>query len=411
MRAYRHLFGFRGVPRLVLALIASRLAAPILNLSMLLAIVSVHGSYAVGGMALTGFSIALAVCVPVSGRLVDRFRPRPVLLGVLAVHALAYAAAVTGMVLQAPAWVLVGAAIALGASTPPSAPVIRSTWPVTVPAEHTRTAYALDAVLNEVMVVTGTLLVSVLVALVSPVAAVAVAGGCAIVGVLTLLTVPTLRAQAPTGAAGGKSQPRRALGPLADGQVRVLLGVAACDMLAFGCIVVGVSAAAASSGTPGLSGVLLGAYSVGAVISALGYGMWQGEARPRRQLVTFHAASAVMLVATGIAPELVLVGAAILTVGLVSGPRDTLHQIVLGDVAPPRQRTEAFAWMSTCMWVGNGIGTALAGQLVTWSEGDHTTTFLAAAAAATAAAGFSLFLRSTLRTNATTTQPSTASSA
>ncbi|MFI6303663.1 MFS transporter [Amycolatopsis thailandensis] len=389
------------MPRLVLALIASRLAAPILNLGMLLAIVSTHGSYAVGGVALTGFSIALAVCVPLSGRLVDRFHPRPVLLGVLAVHALAYAAAVIGMTRQAPAWMLVVAAIALGASTPPSAPVIRSTWPAIVPAEHTRTAYALDAVLNEVMVVTGTLLVSVLVALASPVAAVAVAGVCTVLGVLTLLTVPTPRAPATAEPPGGKSRSRRALGPLADGRVRVLLGITAFDMLAFGCIVVGVSAAAASGGNPGLSGLLLGAYSVGAVVSALGYGMRHREARPRRQLVTFHTASAVLLVATGVAPGLVLAGVALLAVGLVSGPRDTLHQIVLGEVAPPRQRTESFAWMSTFMWVGNGIGTAVAGQLVTWNEGDHTTTFLAAATAAAAAAACSLLLRSTLRIGAT----------
>ncbi len=409
MRAYRHLFGFRGVPRLVLALIASRLAAPILNLGMLLALVSTHGSYAVGGVALTGFSIALAVCVPLSGRLVDRFHPRPVLLGVLAVHALAYAAAVTGMARQAPAWMLVCAAVALGASTPPSAPVIRSTWPAIVPAEHTRTAYALDAVLNEVMVVTGTLLVSALVALASPVAAVAVAGTCTVLGVLILSTVPTLRTKAGTGSTGEVSGSRRVLGPLADGQVRVLLGITACDMLAFGCIVVGVSAAAASGGAPGLSGVLLGAYSVGAVVSALGYGVRQREGRPRRQLVTFHAASAVLLLATGSAPGLVLAGALLLAVGLVSGPRDTLHQIVLGAVAPHRQRTEAFAWMSTFMWVGNGIGTALAGQLVTWSEGSHTTTFLAAATAAATAAAFSLFLRSALRTGATTSPTSAAS--
>lgn len=396
MRAYRHLLGFRGVPRLVIALIVGRLAAPILNLSMLLSIVSTHGSYAVGGAALTGFSVALAVCVPLSGRLVDRFGPRPVLLGVLAIHAVAYAAALTGMAGQAPAWVLVGAASALGASTPPSAPVIRATWPVIVPAEHARTAYALDAVLNEVMVVTGTLLVAVLVALASPFTAVAVAGACTVLGVLILLTVPTPRKAANTASISGVSRLRRALGPLADGHVRVLLGITACDMVAFGCIVVGVSAAATSAGSPGLSGLLLGAYSVGAVSSALGYGRRHREIRPRRQLVTFHAASAVLLIATGVAPGLVLAGAALLAVGLVSGLRDTLHPIVLGEVASPGQRTEAFAWMSTFMWVGNGIGAALAGQLVTGSGGGHTTTFLAAAAAATIAAALSLFLRSTL---------------
>ncbi|GAA4551570.1 MFS transporter [Amycolatopsis samaneae] len=391
MRAYGVLFTFRGVPRLVVALTVTRLAAPVLNLSLLLAVVAVQGSYLAGGLALTGFAVALALFVPVSARLVDRLGPRPVLVSTLLLHFGAYALTLIAMSHHAPASVLIGGAVALGASNPPASPVIRSTWPVVLPARHTRAAFALDAVLNEVMVVMGALVVSALVAATSPVITVAMAGVGTCAGILILLSMPDrVREDAP-------APRRRLLGPLGSREVRVLLGITACDMLAFGCVLVGVTAVATTGGVPELSGVLLGAYSFGVVVSALGFGTRQRDPRPRRQLATLHAASAVLLVVTGLVPGFLLNAALLVVVGLVAGPRDALHQVVLGDVAAPEHRAEAFAWMSTFMWLGNGIGTALAGRLLAEAGGAHRTTFLAAAAAAVAAAGLSLFLGPVLR--------------
>lgn len=396
LRSYRTLFAYRGVPRLVLAVLLTRLATPMLNLSLLQAVVSVRGSYAVGGLVLTGFSVALAVGVPVAGRLVDRFRPSAILLSLLAVHVLAYTGAVLAMLSAAPAAVLVGSAISLGVSTPPAAPLIRASWPSLLPAEQTTTAFALDAVLNELMVVSGLLVVAVLVAIASPIVAVITAGVCTSVGVSVLVSTSVVRTTRP--AAATAADPHRFFGPLAHGQVRVLLAVTACDMLAFGCIVVGLSAVATSAGASEASGVLLAVFSAGAVISALVYGAHGQAGRPRRQLGLLYAVTMVLLGATSLASGLTVTGALVLAVGLVSGARDTLQQLVLGNATPVRHRTEAFAWMSTFMWVGNGIGTAVAGQLVARSHGHGDTTFLAAGAAAGLAALLALLLRSRLPT-------------
>lgn len=78
---------------------------------------------------------------------------------------------------------------------------------------------------------------------------------------------------------------------------------------------------------------------------------------------------------------------------MIGGPRDTLHQLVLSDVATEGHRTEVFAWMSTFMWAGYGLGTAVAGQLVSLTGGRPHAVFLAAAVAAAVAAATSLLVR------------------
>ncbi|MEV5508532.1 hypothetical protein [Streptomyces orinoci] len=83
----------------------------------------------------------------------------------------------------------------------------------------------------------------------------------------------------------------------------------------------------------------------------------------------------------------------LLGVGLVGGPRDTLHQVVLGKAAPEEHRTEAFAWMSTFMWAGYGVGSAVAGQLAGAGGGSAGRAFLGAAVAAALASAVSLLVR------------------
>ncbi|MFI9723612.1 MFS transporter [Streptomyces sp. NPDC052396] len=386
MRAYLALFAQREVVRLVISAALTRIAAPVLSLGLLLAVNSSRDSYSAGGGVLSGYATTLAVAVPVAGRLVDRLQPRRVLIGYLTAHLFAYAALLLALARSAPLGVLIGCAAALGLTTPPAGPVVRSSWPGLVPKERLETAFALDAVVNEAMFVTGPLVVTGLLAFTSPNAAVAMAGCGTLAGVLLLLSVPLpARKPAPAG--------RRPLGPLAHGQVRVLLGIIVCDTLAYGGMVVAIAALASDRGSSGASGVLLSVLSAGAVISALIYGARERKGRPQRQLALYHAASAVLLVAVGQVSALALAGVLLLLVGLVGGPRDTLHQVVLGKAAPEEHRTEAFAWMSTFMWAGYGVGSALAGQLAGGDGGSAERVFLGAAVAAALASGVSLLVR------------------
>ncbi|MEV4538739.1 MFS transporter [Asanoa sp. NPDC049518] len=389
MRAYRELFAVPEVRPLVVAAVATRIAAPMLTLALFLAVVDAGRSYAAAGLVLTGFAAALALSVPVSARLVDRLAPRRILLVWSAGHLTAYAIAILALAQGSSTGVLVGCAVALGVTAPPAGPVVRATWPAFVPPHRLQTAFALDAVINEAMYVAGPLLVSMLLLFVDPVLVTAVTGLVMLGGILVLVSTPGVRRRAASGGAGHRNY----LGPLASGQVRLLLTIIACDAFAFGAVIVAAPAAAAEADSPGAAGLLVGAVSLGTVISALVYGTRPRTTSLGRQLIAFHAVSALVVAGASLAPTLLVLGIALLAVGLVGGPRDTVHQLALGEAAPTPYRTEAYAWMGSCMWIGYAIGSGAAGHLISLVGDDVEVAFLAAAGVTALAASLALLVR------------------
>lgn len=71
----------------------------------------------------------------------------------------------------------------------------------------------------------------------------------------------------------------------------------------------------------------------------------------------------------------------ITAIGLLSGPRESLEQVLLAERAPAWQRAEVFSWLNTFMWGGYGIGTAVAGRLTGPAAGGTTALTGAAAIA------------------------------
>ena len=391
MRAYRELLRTASVPRIVLIAVTTRLSAPMLSLSLLLALVHSGLPYASAGEVLTGYAAALALMYPMSARLMDRLRARRVLLTLLTVQMIAYVVTITAVTAHARTPLLVLCGLALGASNPPAGAVVRGTWPDVVPAEKLQTAYALDAVLNEAMFVSGPLLVSAILLFSTAIVAMGVAGLSMLVGALMLASLPSVATSEPTRKLGK----RDFLGPLAHTQVLILLGIIVCDTFAFGSMMVVVPAAAADFGAGWAAGLVLSLASFGAVISGLVYGAWRHRRHPGRQLALFHCAGAILLTTSGHVPALWVLALIAVFIGLVGGPRDTLHALVLGKVAPPRLRTEAFAWMGTFMWTGVAIGTSTAGQLVSHYGNTTAPAFLAAGCGAAVAAMLSLLIKRT----------------
>jgi MFS family permease len=360
VRRYRELLAIPGVGGLTAAVLLSRIATSMLNLALLVATTQRYG-YASAGLLLMVFAVGTAVVGPVRGRLADRHQPRVVLLSLLAAHAVAWAGLLTGLVAAAPVAVLAVAAAALGVTVPPAGPVVRGLWPAIVPAERLPTAYAFDAALNTATFVAGPMVAGALLLVLPAPAAVGVTGGVKLVGDLLVAIAPALR---------GRTTPepgtRGFFGPLANGRVRLLLGMIVFDTFAFGCLE--VAAVAAASGT-GKAGVFTSAMALGAVVSGIGYGARTWPGRPRTQLVLLHLGGAVVLACAGAGGALLVLVAAIYVVyGLVTGPVETLQQVLVGDATPEGQRIEAFAWVFSVMWAGFGIGTTVGGRLVT--DGD-----------------------------------------
>jgi predicted MFS family arabinose efflux permease len=386
MSAYPELLAVPGVPRLITSAMLSRLSTSMVTLTVALAVAQIRGSIAAAGLALTAQAISIAVCAPLAGRLADRFGPRRTLLTYLPAHALAYLALVVAL-LTGGLVALTLATVALGATLPPAGAVLRSHWPAVVPSAQLHTAYAADSISNSATFVLGPPLAGLLTQLASPAIALGVCAVTKIAGDLLLTTTPGL----PSRRTGQPSSSTRArlLGALQDRRVRLILCIVALDTFGYGCL--DVAAVALGVGHGATAGWLLGALSVGEVIGGLAYGArrWPGAAR--LHLTVMHAATAVVLVAVGAISALPLIGLFYLAAGLVGGVRDTVNQVVLTQSAPEVYRTEAFAWLTTFMWLGFGLGTTVAGQVQT--RLGTASIFLAAAASAAIAVGCTLAIR------------------
>jgi MFS family permease len=362
VRRYRELLAVPGVPRLTLAVLLSRVGTSMMNLALLVAATQAYG-YAHAGLVLLAFAASTAVVGPARGRLADRHEPRRVMLRLLAGHSVAYLGLLACLVFAAPVAPVLLAAALLGVTVPPAGPVVRGAWPNLVPAERLPTAYAFDAALNTATFVSGPMIAGGLLLVLPAAAAIAIIGALKVTGDALVALAPALRRPEPAG-------PKRAglLGPLADGRIRLLLGMIALDTFAFGCLE--VTAVAAASGQ-GSAGVFTSVLAVGSVASGVAYGARSWPGGPRAQLLVLHAAAALALACGALARP---TGAGFVAIG----PVETVQQVLVGEVSAAGQRIEAFAWVFAVMWAGFGIGTTVAGRLA--EAGGTTATLLAAAA-------------------------------
>ncbi|TDC54622.1 MFS transporter [Jiangella ureilytica] len=376
MHAYRRLLGLPGVARLVVAAAIGRLAIAMLALALLLTVLDHEASAGPAGLALGAHALGVAAGGPVMGRVADIIGGRRLLLAGTVVHAAAHTWLLASLVHRAPVIVLVAAAAVVGLTTPPAGPVTRALWPRLVPGEHLPTAYAFDSAMNSAMFVAGPLLAGILAAGISPLAAVVVAAAGKIAGDLLLATSPLVGTAEPEATARTGSR----LGPLAIGRVRVLLGVVALDTFVYGALEIGAAAAAADAAW---TATLIALLAAGEIAGGLGYGArgWRGGRL--LHLAALHAVSAGLVLAGlagWLAGGVVVLAAVFLLLGVASGARDTVTQLVLGETAPPDRRTETFGWLNTFMWTGYGLGTAAAGRLA--ELGGTASVYLVAAAAA-----------------------------
>lgn len=399
LRAYRVLLSQPEAVWLAVSAITTRLPTPLLSLGFLLTVQERSGSYAQAGLLWTAYSVAYAAGVPITGQLVDRKGPRPVLLGCLAGYVPAFVVMLVMLYAGARLAVLIPAAALLGACTPPAGPLIRGSWPAVVPTDRLQTAFALDAVTTEAALIGGPVVVSGLVAVATPVIALTLGGASMVGGTVLLLAAPSIKKW--QGHDGMSRQ--QGLRALWNAGLRLLFVIVVFDIVAYGCLIVGITATATDHDAPSAAGVLLSVTSIGVVGGGIVYGArsWPGSARV--QLSVFYAASAaILVVAAAFHLGLVVLGAVLIVAGVIGGPRDTLLQLVLGKAAPPELRTVTFAWVSTITWASYGLGTALGGQLVSLSQGSGYLALLIAGVGNACAAAVALRVRKIPNTDAGT---------
>ncbi|MEU8517771.1 MFS transporter [Kitasatospora sp. NPDC048722] len=350
------------------AALLGRLSYGMVSLALVLAVRRATDSYAAAGGVMAVFGITSVFLSPVRAALVDRHGPRRV----LPVMAAVYAALLTGLAL-ATAWsgasavvlgVLAGAA---GAATPPLGPVMRSLWSALIPDRGLlQRAYSLDGVAEELLFVTGPLLVGVLVKVAVPSVGLAVSAALALTGALALATSPAVRGWAARGTAA--AAPSKDLGTTGGPGGRPGLGqaiaVAAGVGMALGALDLLVIAFADERDASAVVPWVLAALSAGSAVGGLVYGAVPWRSSSRHRLSALAVALGLVLAVTGLSPHpYVLVVCAALG-GLFVAPAVTTAYLIADECARPGAHTKAGAWVNTALNAGSSSATAGAGLLV-----------------------------------------------
>ncbi len=356
---YRALFHVPHVRRLVLSGLLARLPMGMIGLALLLLVRENGGSYAAAGAVSGAYFIATAVGAPIAGRLVDRRGQTRILLP----RALAFPALLFGVcalaLLDAPLAAIAVCAGAAGALMPPVGSSLRSLWPRMFPDPDLRAAaYALEASLQEIIFVAGPLLVALLTAAVSPVLALAVAATAGGAGTTLIALAPPVRAWRPDERHSGSI-----LGALESRGVMTIITLSACLGLGFGATEVGFPAFAEGHGGAELGSIPLALFAGGSLVGGLVAG-----ARVTVSPVRLLRLSAVLL-ALGLALPLLgwsLPSMAVLAflAGVPIAPVVMAAYGLIDAVAKRGTAAEAFAWISTAVFVGFSAGMALGGTLI-----------------------------------------------
>lgn len=363
---YRDVIRLPGALRAFLPALAGRLSFATVSLALLFAVEHGTGSFAAAGSALGLFGLANVLASPVRARLVDRYGQRPTLL----IMALIYAAALVVLVLlldggSPPVWPVLLVSAAAGATPPPLGAAMRVLWSRL--AEHrpqllTR-AYSLDAVADELLFTGGPLIVGLVIAATNPAVSLLLTGGLAVAGTAGMISSPVSGRQPPRPAPRTrKNSPLRQ--PGFAPALLALLGVGAV----LGAIEVATPAFAqlhTEAFKPALSaGLLLAAFSAGSAIGGLLYGRHRWVSSPHLRLVMITAALAVASALLIPAPNMLLLGVVLATVGFFLAP-SLITGYLLADALTSRDvQTEASSWINTAVNAGASAAAAAGGVMI-----------------------------------------------
>ncbi|AMW09474.1 MFS transporter [Streptomyces qaidamensis] len=354
---YLEILRARHAARLLVGTLVGRLPNATAAIAIVLFVRAEGGTYTLAGALAAVYGVANAVGQPVLGRIVDlRGQPR-VQLPAAVLSGLAMAVFAFSGIGSLP---LAYAAVAgAGLFTPPLEGGLRALWPSVLRREdQVHTAYAMDAVAQEVMFTVGPLLVTLCVSLWSAQAALLVLNVVGVLGALSVVVSEPSRAW--------RSAPREAhwLGALRSPGLLALLAAFLFIGMALGSITVASVPYADDHGGDAVYGWLMAALGFGALVGGTVYGARQWAGEPARRLRVLVAFLVVCYLPLMLMPDAVPMVALTALAGVFLAPAIACAFVLVDRHAPRGTVTEAFSWLVTTFTVGHSVGTGVAGPVV-----------------------------------------------
>jgi MFS family permease len=363
---YRRVLATEGVRLPLTGATIGRLPFAAGALATLLLVQGSTGSFADAGLVNAAYSIAVAIGLPLQGRIIDRVGQTWVFVAVTAISSAAMSLLVVLAQSGSSVAAMAAASAVAGATVPPIGTSIRTLISDLVRDPLLRqSAFALDAVMVEVAFIVGPVVTAVVVGLASPAAAVLVNV------VLAVLGSTLFAASRASRAWRGVPHDLGLVGPLRSTGVLVIMGTGLGVGIAVGAIELGMTAFAADHDARELAGVLISAQAAGSLLAGLTYGSrtWRGS--PARRLSLFTAGMVLTMVPLLLVPSLAIAFPLMLLSGVALAPTVSVIYTLLDSIAPPGTATEATGWVLTAVVGGASIGTGVAGAAVN-ASGPHT---------------------------------------
>ncbi len=388
IRRYQAVLAKPHMASLLAAAFVGRLPVGMFSLATVLFVSKETGSFAVAGAATGAFAIASGISAPIIGRVIDRVGQTPV----LAVCAAGFPASVAALIVVGEATPrtvpILACAVACGLTFPPLFATLRTLMSV-LAGGLTETAFALEAMLQELFFIIGPLLVALIMVFANAQTALVAAATLVAGGTLAFAATKPSRSWRRDVGEEGRA------GALISAGIRTIVLMSVVDGMTFGSLEVALPAFAQEQGSAGTAGLMLGTLALGSLAGGFWYGAREWSRDPAELLLLFAWPLAAGLATLSLASTVPVMMVLLLVAGIFIAPSAAASFSLVRRLAPPGSLTEAFTWLSTGVTAGFAFGGLVGGVLVEHVSVDAA--LLATAGCALAAAVVLYVRRGTLR--------------
>jgi MFS family permease len=361
--SYGQVLSDRPARDITVAGFVARLPMSMLGLGIVLLVSSSTGSFGIAGLVAGTVTLTQAVAAPLWGRLIDRVGQAFGLLCAALVCNVSLVLLITTVMAGLPLWMTVLTAAGTGAGFSSAGAAVRARWVHRLgDGRLLQTAFAMEAVVDELVFIVGPVVVTALATAVHPAAGLAACVALGLAGAFWLAsqrgTQPPARRRGTGRADTGRLSPA-ALVPV----------VVACASLGalFGGMELAVVAFATHAGIVKLTGLLIMAWATGSLVSGLLTGAVHWRTPPARRFRIGAAALAVSLLPLLFVSHPALLAVVLVLSGVTIAPTLVASVAVTQQSVAPHRLTEALGWTTTGLAAGIAGGAAVMGQIVdTW---------------------------------------------
>lgn len=339
----------------------ARLGVAMTGLGLLFSVEHATGSFAAAGAATGAFAVAEAVAGPQAARRIDRRGQTGVLPVVVVVHVIALATALV-TVGRAPFALTLAVVIVAGAAVPQPGALSAARWSALIPEPASlRVAFSLEATINDVVFLTGPVLVTLISTRLTPwagsaAAATLLATGCGMLALQRRTAPPLVRSDEATVRSGQ--------GSLRSLAFSAVLGVNFGLGCFFGSVGLLVTAATTAEGLQALTGLVLSLSSAASIIAGLVYGSLRTAPRPQLvQLMATAWVTAGVLLAVW-SPTVLGMTIMQFVGGCAIAPLLASSSQITQATVAASARTQGFTLINSASAAGIAVGAALVGGAI-----------------------------------------------